>query len=74
MELNEYKLKEMRVHSASRKNTLFYQVGNNPVFETRESLLRKRMTAYVVKHIWKKTTNRGSVFYLNPLLPNKSCM
>ena len=51
MELNEYKLKEMRVHSASRKNTLFYQVGNNPVFETRESLLRKRMTAYVVKHI-----------------------
>ena len=29
MELNEFKLKEMRVHSASRKNTLFYDVGNS---------------------------------------------
>merc|ERR1712147_581942 len=36
MELNEYKLKEMRVHSASRKNTLFYQVGNRTVFEGHE--------------------------------------
>ena len=41
MELNEYKLKEMRVHSASRKNTLFYQVGNRTVFEGHEALYRE---------------------------------
>ncbi len=45
IELNQYKMHEMRVHQESKKNTLFYDVG--------EALRQPRFGILFRKHLFK---------------------